>query len=364
MGDLDTMDSWDSGGDQTYWDSAVNQNYVDPTYYDPPPNYVEYQYANAPQGEWSAPYQDYSYGASDPYTGPYEGADAQGNWDAYANSQGTPWYSGVSQGLSSAASGLGRFANSPLGLTAGMAGLGLYGANKAASAQEDAAKRAQQIAAQQQLNDARRYAPYGEVGAQGLAQMYGQNVNYYDPITGEMRTYAGEGGDFNLMMDPYTGETMQQPSYQQLSQTYEDDPSTRAQRALDSRRLGQAEQARVGYATPGASAAREAELGQKYDVQGFQNLYKNLQSEFAQKRAMTADRYDQLSQKMNLGLGATKQLSAAGQNYSTAAGQAATNAGAAQAGLWSGVAPAATNALKAGTLMGAMESGQNPGWWG
>lgn len=227
-------------------------------------------------------------------------------------------------------------------------------------------------------------SPYGKIGAQGLAQMYGTNVDYIDPATGKTTTYAGQGGDFNLMQDPYTGQTMQMPSYdKEYTQGlggYEEDPGTRAQRALDSKRLAEQDQLRVGYSTPGASASRSAELGQKYDVAGYDKFkgqlaerYKALQGEFAQKRAMTADRYDQLTQKMNLGLGVTKSLGSSGQNFANAVSgantanaqnqaTAATASGQAQAGLWSGLGAASANTASTG--LKAYDYGQKAGWWG
>jgi len=264
---------------------------------------------------------------------------------------------------------------------------GTVGAVMGSNAQEEAARtgaaasdRATEVSRQQLEMQQKMMSPYGKIGAQGLAQMYGTDVEYTDPLTGEKTTMAGQGGDFNLMQDPYTGQIMQLPSYEkeytQALGGYEEDPATRAQRALDTKRMAQQEQQRVGYSTPGASAARSAELGQKYDVQGYDKFkaqladrYKALQGEFAAKRAMTADKYDQLTQKMNLGLGVTKQLGSAGQNFASQAltgaqqtAQAATAAGQAQAGLWSGLGAASANT--AGTALKAYDYGNKAGWFG
>lgn len=250
---------------------------------------------------------------------------------------------------------------------------GTVGAIKGSKAQNNATDATKEIAADQLRFQQEQLAPYGKIGAQGLAQMYGTDVEYIDSITGEKSTIAGQGGDFNLMQDPYTGEIMQMPSYdKEYTQGlggYEEDAGTRAQRALDTKRLAQQDQQRVGYSTPGASASRAAELGQKYDVSGYDKFkgqladrYKALQGEFAQKRAMTADRYDQLTQKMNLGLGVTKSLGASGQNFANQAGQALQQQGQTQAALWSGLGAASANT--AGTALKAYDYGKTAGWWG
>lgn len=250
---------------------------------------------------------------------------------------------------------------------------GVVGAVKSSNATEKAADTAAAASDRALASTQAMMSPYGKIGAQGLAQLYGTNVDYVDPATGESTTYAGQGGDFNLMQDPYTGQTLQMPSYQAEYTDklggYEEDPGTKAQRALDTKAMAQQEQKRVGYSTPGSSASRAAELSQKYDVSGY-NTYKNdlanrynaLQGEFSNKRSMTADRYNQLTQKMNLGLGATSSLGAAGQTNAANQAQAATQAGQAQAGLWSGLGAASANT--AGTAIKAYDYGSKAGWFG
>jgi len=227
-------------------------------------------------------------------------------------------------------------------------------ADKAAGATESAANQAAASSADQLAYQKELMAPYQKVGAEGLSEMY-------------------DNGGFDLMKDPYSGQTLQLPSYQNEYTdklgAYEEDPGTKAQRALGTKAMAQQEQQRVGYSTPGASASRAAELSQKYDVSGY-NTYKNdlanrynaLQGEFATKRSMTADRYNQLTQKMNLGLGATSTLGAAGQTNAANQAQAATQAGQAQAGLWSGLGSAAVNTVNTGIQ--AYNYGNNAGWFG
>lgn len=250
---------------------------------------------------------------------------------------------------------------------------GTVGAIKGSNATEAAAETGAAASDRALASQQAMMAPYGQTGAQGLAQLYGTNVDYVDPATGKTTTYEGSGGDFNLMQDPYTGQTLQMPSYQaeytDKLGAYEEDPGTKAQRALDTKTMAQQEQQRVGYSTPGSSASRAAELSQKYDVSGY-NTYKNdlanrynaLQGEFSNKRSMTADRYNQLTQKMNLGLGVTSSLGAAGQTNAVNQAQAATQAGQAQAGLWSGLGSASANT--AGTALKAYDYGSKAGWWG
>ncbi|MBV5327115.1 MAG: hypothetical protein JZU65_05670 [Chlorobium sp.] len=250
---------------------------------------------------------------------------------------------------------------------------GTIGAVRSSNATEAAADTAAAASDRALQSTQEMMSPYGKIGAQGLAQLYGTDVEYIDPQTGEKSTYAGQGGDYNLMQDPYTGQTMQMPSYQQEYTdklgAYEEDPGTKAQRALDTKAMAQQEQQRVGYSTPGASAARSAELSQKYDVSGYTtykndlaNRYNALQGEFANKRSLTADKYNQLTQKMNLGLGATSSLGAAGQTNAVNQAQAAQSAGQSQAALWSGLGAASANT--ASTAISGYNAGKTAGLWG
>lgn len=256
-------------------------------------------------------------------------------------------------------------------------------ANTTANAQRDAT--AQQIELQKEMYDQYRkdFAPYQQAGYYGIGQLYGQTTTYTDPVTGEQRTVQGAGYPFSFTTDPYTGEILKPPSYDNTVTNelgnYKQSEGYQAQNSLAQQALQRQLNARgLNYGATGASAA--AELSQKltasdYDKyrQDLQQRYQGLSTDFSQLMGVNQNEYNRLLDATKIGQGAAasagqagnsyaQQASSALQNMANATGQAATAAGQAQAGLWSGLGTASANTF--GTALRAYDYGSTQGWWG
>lgn len=255
-------------------------------------------------------------------------------------------------------------------------------AETTAQAQSDATS--QQIALQREMYNQYRedFAPYQQAGYYGLAQLYGQDTTYTDPISGEERTVQGANQPFQFTRNPYTGETLRPPSYDETVTdqlgNYEQSAGYQAQNTLNQQALQRQLNARgLNYGATGASAG--AELSQKltasdYDKyrQDLQQRYQGLSADFSQLMGVNQNEYNRLLDATKIGQGAAasagqagnsyaQQASSALQNMANATGQAAMAAGQSQAALWSGLGSASANT--AGTALRAYDYGSTHNWW-
>jgi hypothetical protein len=216
-------------------------------------------------------------------------------------------------------------------------------AEKAAGAQEDAASR--QLALQEKMWTLSRedLAPYREAGTRGL---------------GLVQDYKDTSPSYDEAVTSRLG-------------AYEEDPGTRAAKALGQQGLQRQLNARgLNYGATGASAG--AELGQKYDVAGYDKYKSGLTDRYNALRGENKGQYDRLLDLVKIGQGATGV--AVGSNTSNAAAGTGTLAGLGnaqaagetakgniQAQYSSGLGALPANILSMGSSLSTMGGG---GWFG
>lgn len=251
------------------------------------------------------------------------------------------------------------------GVAAASVGIGIAGSVMANDAQSEATQAQRDIAATQLDYQKQLMAPYQSAGAQGLSKLYGQDVTYTDPKTGLPVTVKGSGTPYDIFTDPVTGQKISYDAMvtKQLgADAYTQSPEYQAQNALAQKALSNQRQARgLEFSAPASAAAQSAELSQKLTAQDYGQYKADLINRYNTLRNQASSQYDVLTQQANLGLGATKQLGAAGQNYATAASAAAANQGAADAQFWSGLGNIASSGSQAAT--GAFNLGSSLGWF-
>ena len=161
---------------------------------------------------------------------------------------------------------------------------------------------------------------------------------------------------------------------------YEEDPGTRAAKALGQRGLSQQMQARgLNYGSAGAEAA--GELNQKYDVQGYDKYkaqltdrYKALQGEYSLRRDKASTGYQQLLDQVKIGQGAANSTAGAGTNFANQGTGIFQNLGNSQAGasiaqgnntanMVTGLANIPNNVMQTASNFNKMTD-TNKSWWG
>ena len=248
-------------------------------------------------------------------------------------------------------------------------------AQSAADQQAAAYQQGLGLTAEQYKANQEAFAPYQQIGYQGLGQLYGNDIVFRDPSTGELVLMQGTGRPYDLFTDPLTGQTIIPPDYDttvtnQLG-NYQTSDQYQAQNTLAQEALQRQLQARgLNYGATAASAG--ADLSRQLVASDYGNYkndlanrYKGLTSDYANAMSRSANQYDFLTGQVNLGLGATKTLSNLGNDYTTQATTALGNIGSAQASGTTGAATAYSN-LASGLGTAAQNTyttGVQQGWW-
>jgi hypothetical protein len=225
---------------------------------------------------------------------------------------------------------MGNMFEDAFGVGANVVTLGGYGAYKQTKAQEKAAKRQQQayennlaMEKQQYEDQQKAFSPYQAYGYQGLGMLTGQDYEYEDPITGEIRTIKGSGRAYDFRDPSFDQE------YTAKLGDYTSSPAYQAQNALAQEELQRQLMMRgLNYGATGASAG--AKLNQQLVASDYDKYRSELANRYNALRGEKANEYGRIMDALKVGQGAASSIGNAGQNYVSGAGQA--NLGA--AGAW------------------------------
>lgn len=218
---------------------------------------------------------------------------------------------------------------------------GIWGAENAKDATQDAAAMQAGTASEQLAYTKELMAPYIPLGTAGAKSLSG-----YD--------------DANPLPDYKATVTDPMASWD-----YTQSPAYKAKYDLGMVELNKQLQAR-GLAPSGVGATRAADLQRNLTAAdyGTERAYAqgNLTDIYKSRYSQNTDRYNRLLDKVKIGQGAAGSAGAAGNAWANQVGNAQKDAGAAQASFYSGLGGLSGQTVNTG--LKAYDYGNKQGWWG